>query len=220
MKLIVSNHKDDFELNDVIPYSSRLSKLNYPNINLVICPNNKFISYFTDDNYELGSQDILLANNKIKYAIIGHSDMRKRNKETDEEINSKIKQVLEKGIMPILCIGEKDEYLTNIQVEEVLKSELTKDLKDINKKVVIAYEPIWAIRSGKVPDYDVLELRIRFIKEYATNLLTAEPIILYGGSVNDKNILELKNISNIDGYLIGSASLDIDKLKNIMEAIK
>ena len=113
-------------------------------------------------------------------------------------------------IIAILCIGE--EYQEQKEIEE--------GLKDIKDNIIIAYEPIWAINSGSIPDKEKLLKTINYIKEKVKKTTGIVPIVLYGGSVNEKTINTLKDISQIDGYLIGSASLEIDKLKKIIEVVE
>ena len=221
MKWIISNHKNSLNEKNINKYLEKLKCLNTDNINLVICPKDEHLEYFNGNNYEIGSQDLNISFDKmkqynIKYSIIGHSYKRKKYNETNKEINQKIKELIKNNIIPILCIGE--EEITNIK--EVLKQELIEGLKDINEKLIIAYEPIWAIGSGKIPNINNLKQIIEFIDIEATNILLTKPIILYGGSVNEETIKELETIEKLDGYLIGSASTDIEKLIKIIEVVK
>lgn len=215
MKLIISNHKEGILKDNLELYLNNLSTINTINTKLIICPSSKQLSYFNGDNYILGSQDIefdinYLKENSVKYTIVGHSDNRIKYHETNLEINKKIKLLLSNNIIPILCIGE--EYQEQKEIEE--------GLKDIKDNIIIAYEPIWAINSGSIPDKEKLLKTINYIKEKVKKTTGIVPIVLYGGSVNEKTINTLKDISQIDGYLIGSASLEIDKLKKIIEVVE
>lgn len=220
MKWIISNHKEALHQDNLKTYIEELNNLKTDNIKLVICPSNKHLSYFTNDNYILGSQDINnnvsdLKKHLVKYTIVGHSDRRKNNKETDEEINEKIKELLNNNICPILCIGE--EKCSDIKA--VLKEELDKALKNIKGNIIVAYEPIWAINSGIIPKVDELSEIIDYIEVETTKILGKRPIILYGGSVNEKTIKELEQVKSLDGYLIGNASLKISNIKRIIDII-
>lgn len=223
MKLIISNHKEGILKNDLELYLNKLSTINTINTKLIICPSSKQLSYFNGDNYILGSQGIefdinFLKENSVKYTIVGHSDNRIKYHETNLEINKKIKLLLSNNIIPILCIGE--EYQEQKEIEKVLGKEIEEGLKDIKDNIIIAYEPIWAINSGSIPGKEKLLKTINYIKEKVKKTTGIVPIVLYGGSVNEKTINTLNDIPQIDGYLIGSASLEIDKLKKIIEVVE
>lgn len=221
MKLIISNHKNFLAEQKVEEYINEIEKIKKDNIKLVICPKNSHLEYFTEQNYEIGSQNTNLTfeqlkNYNVKYSIVGHSYFRKNYNETNDKINQKIKELISNNITPILCIGEEE----NTNTLETLKRELSEGLNEINGNVIIAYEPVWAIGSGKIPDINNLKEVISFIDKEATNILNYTPKILYGGSVNEETIGQLERIEELDGYLIGKASLDIDKLKKIIEVVK
>lgn len=220
MKWIISNHKQALEDNEISEYKEKLKNIKNNNLKLVICPSHKNIKYFKDNNYELGSQDIeesieLLKKYQVKYTIVGHSDRRLHDNETDFEINKKIKELLKNDIVPILCIGEEK----NTNIKDVIKNQIKNALKEIKNEIIIAYEPIWAINSGMIPSIDDLENIIDYIKNEAFNILNIKPIILYGGSVNEETIIKLKQIKSIDGYMIGNASLNVENLEKIINII-
>ena len=152
MKWIISNHKEALPQKDLNNYLEELNNLKVDNIKMIVCPSNNNLKYFTNDNYVLGSQDINnnineLKKYSVKYTIVGHSDTRKNNKETDQKINKKIKELLNNDICPILCIGE-EKYS---DIKAILKEELNNSLNDIKGNIIIADEPIWAINSGIIP---------------------------------------------------------------------
>ena len=120
--------------------------------------------------------------------------------------------------MPILCIGEETMNQSNIY--QILDEQLEEGLKDIKQKLIIAYEPVWAISSGNIPSNDILIDRINYIIKKVVEITGNMPLMIYGGSVNEKTILSLKEITEIDGYLIGVISLEIDKLKRIIEVVR
>ena len=171
----------------------------------------------------------MLKNLDVKYVIVGHSERRKWLDETDEIVNKKIESAIKAGLKVILCIGENAQIRKKglKAVKLFIKTQLQKDLRDLKAKsfklkanLVIAYEPIWAIGTGKYCNpKDALEI-IKFIKQ----ILNAEPYaltpkILYGGSVNSKNILDFIKYPEIDGVLVGGASVDLKELKNIFKLI-
>ena len=148
-----------------------------------------------------------------KYVIIGHSENR-RDGEDDKLINRKIKTSLKMGLKVIFCIGETLKQ----KRKKITKKILTKQIKDglrnikIKKNIIIAYEPVWAIGTGLIPKIKDLFLTIDFIKKKMKKVK-----ILYGGSVNPKNIQQLKIIDNIDGFLVGGASQDSKKFIDIIK---
>ena len=148
-----------------------------------------------------------------KYVIIGHSENRQRG-ESNKKINNKIKSVLKSGLKVIFCIGETSQEKRKKKTYQVLNNQIKIGLDKIrNKKnIIIAYEPVWSIGTGLIPKSNELIKIITFIKKKYKNLK-----VLYGGSVNSKNINELKLIENIDGFLIGGASQDAKKFIDIIK---
>lgn len=219
MKLIVSNHKNFFDESLIDDYIKKLNYLQLSNVKLVICPALKNLFYFKNQNFILGSQDVKnideLRDGLVKYTIVGHSYRRSVHHETDDDINRKIKLLLENGIFPILCVGENSDE----ELETVLSRQLESGLKDVTGNVIIAYEPVWAINSGKVPNVDKLVDIIEFIKAI-TKKMGINATILYGGSVNEDTILDLEKVNGIDGYLIGSSSVDLDKFIKIINIVE
>ena len=156
---------------------------------------------------------MMLKNVGAKYIIIGHSENRQVG-ETNKLINLKIKNTLKSGLKVIFCIGEtlqeKRKKITNQVLSKQIKLGLNK-IKN-KKNVIIAYEPVWSIGTGLIPKSNELFKTINFIKKK-----NKRNKVLYGGSVNPKNINELKSINNIDGYLIGGASQDPKKFIDIIK---
>ena len=161
----------------------------------------------------------------VKYVIIGHSERREYFAETDETVNKKVKKALEKGITPILCCGETLEQREMGIMKEFVRMQIKADMLGISaddaKKVVIAYEPIWAIGTGKTATADQADEVCGIIRDVIAEIYddaTAEVIrIQYGGSMNAGNAVELLSKPNIDGGLIGGASLkapDFSKITN------
>ena len=148
------------------------------------------------------------------YVILGHSENRQRG-ETDKLINLKIKTALNNNLKVIFCIGETIKEKKNKKTNQVLSRQLKLGLQGLkfNKNLIIAYEPVWAIGSGMIPTSEDLFKTINFIKSKVKKSVK----VLYGGSVNDKNITELKTINNIDGYLIGGASQNSKKFIDIIK---
>jgi triosephosphate isomerase (TIM) len=152
----------------------------------------------------------------VKYVVIGHSERRMLFGETDETVNRKVHSALEAGLRPIVCVGESTTQRDNDEVETVLRRQLELGLKDLSVKdaveIVIAYEPVWAIGTGRTATPAQAEEAHRFIRSVLSKMFgtgAAERVrIQYGGSVKPDNAQELLRRSDIDGALIGGASLD------------
>ncbi|MHB8808223.1 MAG: triose-phosphate isomerase [Anaerolineaceae bacterium] len=161
------------------------------------------------------------------YVIIGHSERRQFFAETDATVNKKVKAALKQGLTPIVCVGETLEENEAGRTAEIVKREVLEGLKDLNAddavKLVIAYEPIWAIGTGKAASAEQAEEIIgKIVRGSLADCFeqeAAEQIrILYGGSVKGSNALEFFNMPNIDGALVGGASLKADDFIQICQA--
>ena len=155
----------------------------------------------------------MLKNIGAKYIIIGHSENRQAG-EDDRLINLKIKSALKSGLKVIFCIGESLKEKRKKITKKILNKQLKLGLQTIKSKnkIIIAYEPVWSIGTGLIPKTNDLFKTINFIKKKLR-----KNKVLYGGSVNPKNINYLKSINNIDGYLIGGASQDPKKFIDIIK---
>ena len=206
---------------------------NNKSIKLIYCPPNTLIRPMTKklkkSNIDVGAQNCheneaygaftgsvnskMLKSVGAKYVIIGHSENRQVG-ETNKLINNKIKSALKSGLKVIFCIGETLQEKRKKITKKVLNSQMKLGLNKVknNKNILIAYEPVWSIGTGLIPKSEELYETINFIKKKMKNYK-----VLYGGSVNPKNINELKTITNIDGYLIGGASQDSKKFIDIIK---
>lgn len=163
----------------------------------------------------------------VSYVIIGHSERRAMFNETDEAVNKKILQAFKYDITPILCVGESLEDRENGRTEEVIGRQLELDLQGLSldqvKELVIAYEPIWAIGTGKTATSEVANETCKFIRERVATLYNQEAAdairIQYGGSVKVSNIDELMSMPHIDGALIGGASLKAEDFLALVQAV-
>ena len=160
----------------------------------------------------------------VQYVIIGHSERRQYFNETDETVNKKLKAAYSHGIIPILCIGETLEQREGNITESVLENQVKLDLEGLTKQqveeLVIAYEPIWAIGTGKTATADQANETIGFIRKTVSTMFGTEVAeklrIQYGGSVKPSTIKEQMGKSDIDGGLIGGASLSAEDFAGIV----
>ena len=228
--IIALNNKSNLEKNRFREYQKELSTINTFN-KMIVCPTFLNISNYNLNNFSLGAQNVSINDNGaytgeisasqlksfgVEYAIVGHSERRQYQKETNDEINKKVNNLLENDIIPILCIGETREERVSGKVKEVLIKELLTAVENVNdedkEKIIIAYEPIWAIGTGRTATAEQANETIGYIRsviERAYGREVAEAVrIQYGGSVNPSNIKELMAQEHIDGALVGGASLD------------
>ncbi len=157
----------------------------------------------------------------VEYVIIGHSERRQYFNETDETVNLKVKSALKNGLKPIVCVGETLEQREAGKTIEVITTQTAKALEGLTKEelnnTIIAYEPIWAIGTGKTATSEDANESIKEIRKEVLNKFGTDDItILYGGSVKKENAKELFTTSDIDGGLVGGASLDADTFSKIV----
>ena len=160
----------------------------------------------------------------VEYVIIGHSERRQYFAETDETVNKKLKKALKVGLKPIVCVGETLEQRESGKTIEIITKQTKLALEGLSNKeveqTIIAYEPIWAIGTGKTATADdansaIHEIRNEISKIYGQNIANGV-IIQYGGSVKSANAKELFSMPDIDGGLVGGASLDATEFSNIV----
>ncbi len=193
--------------------------------NIVIAPPYTAISTFAlfsdSKNLSISSQNIhwedsgaftaeispsMLLEHKVKYAIVGHSEPRKYFSESDEQINKRAKSAQSHGLIPIVCVGETLEQRERGEAERIISRQVEQGLEGTNPKdLIIAYEPIWAIGTGKTCEASEANKICKLIRD----LIGYENVVIqYGGSVKPNNIDEIMSMSDIDGVLVGGASLD------------
>ena len=228
--IVVLNNKSNLDKKEFMEYQNELKKIE-SSYQLVICPSQVYLNSIDLPTFDLGSQNVSsyhqgaytgeiyahqLKSLDVKYCLVGHSERRKYQRETNKDINEKIKRLLEEEITPILCIGETKEQKDSKKTKSVLLSELNECLSGINNNdIIIAYEPIWAIGTGITPTKDEVEDVLKEIKKvYQKNKF------IYGGRLNQENIVEFKTSYLIDGYLLGGLSLKPQELKDFISKIE
>lgn len=218
-KIIVANMKMYLDYDEVKNYLEKIKKEKTDNI--IFCPSTIYIPCFKEANLNLGVQDVSehergnhtgsiscrqVKSLDISYVIIGHSEVKNNNK----TINKKIKLCKKYGITPIVCIGENKK---DIYKKRTIRKSLNSYLKNINlDKIIIAYEPKYMVNSNKNINVKYIEKMIKYIKKIVKKYKINDIMVLYGGNINKKNIEYLKQIKELDGYLIGRTSLNIKEL--------
>jgi len=220
------------------------------NVEVVVCPSFPYLAAFSlaSSNvnlaaaFSLGAQNLseqsqgaftgevstsMLQEFGVNYVIVGHSERRSIYKESSALVAKKVQVALAAGLKPILCIGESEDERVAEQTETVLAAQLQPviDVIGIEKfvDVVIAYEPVWAIGTGKTASPEMAQTTHQFIREFIAKVdenVAVKVPLLYGGSVNAKNCEELFAQADIDGGLIGGASLKAEEFKIICLAAK
>ena len=214
-------------LNRVIKFS-KLSKTN--NFKIIYCPPytllNLFVKKLIKTKIDIGAQNChesnsfgaftgfinskMLKSIGVNYVILGHSENRATG-ENNTLINTKIKSSLNNNLKVIYCIGETLNQKKKKLTFKTLHEQIVVGLKNIKKfnNDILAYEPVWSIGSGLVPKNNELEINVNYIKNLIKKKFKIKkPKVLYGGSVNPKNVLQLNKIDTIDGFLVGGASQD------------
>ena len=184
------------------------------------------VSMFNDGAYTGEVSAHQLAKLNISYCIVGHSERRQHFNETDEFVNVKINNLINKEITPIICFGESNEQRTDGNYMAFLINQIENSTKGLRKdkvdEIIFAYEPIWAIGTGQNASLqDIVEV-ISKVKEFISkkSFFNEEKIkFIYGGSVSPDNSYEILNSKIIDGALVGGASLDVDKFIKIIESV-
>lgn len=242
MKYIIGNWKMNLFSSDADSLSRDINDFLAHNIankhEIVICPSNTWLSLVSenikDKKMFLGAQDCsvfsqgaytgdvsadMLADIGCKYVIVGHSERRHGHKETSDIVRQKAEQIYKYNMQPIICVGESLEDKNNGRTFDVLRLQLEESLPKMDNDIMIAYEPIWAIGSGVKPQEKDIEKVGSFIQGLLQKklMLTKRAKILYGGSVNDKNCYNIVNLKNIDGLLVGGASLKASTFINIIK---
>jgi len=179
--------------------------------------------YFEAKGAYTGEVSPLMLRELCEFVILGHSERRRYFAETDRIVNRKIKAALENGLKPILCVGEKLEENEAGRTEEVIDKQLNQGLNSVKptRNIVVAYEPLWAIGTGKAASAEQAAATIKFIRNTIAKLwnknIARDLRILYGGSVTSHNIAEFISQPEIDGALVGGSSLKPTEFSSIIK---
>lgn len=245
--LYIANWKMSFSLNEALSFVSKnyealLALAKHAPNQIILCPSTEALyplsQVLKDSNINLGAQDcsehtrgaftgqnsiVSLQQMGCSHVIIGHSERRTHNNETNDIITHKADKVLDHNMTPIFCVGETAEEYINGTTLEILNNQL-QGLFDLAQKyqyhkptICIAYEPVWAIGTGKVSSNDHIELVLSWIHEKTHKLAPfVKWKLIYGGSVSSENISTCKAIPLVDGFLMGRTSLSFQELEKIV----
>ena len=244
-KIVAGNWKMNKNATEAVDFINELKAQNLSkDVDVVVCPTFVCLPAAVEaakgSAVKVGAQNIhwadngaytgeisgeMLKNIGVEYVIIGHSERRQYFGETDETVNNRLKAALKYDLIPIVCVGELLEERENGTTNEVLERQTVGALKDIAvtdvSNMVIAYEPVWAIGTGKTASSDDSNDACKFIRSIVEKLYNKEVAdkvrIQYGGSVKPSNANELFTTSDIDGGLVGGASLKTDDFTAIVK---
>ena len=235
-KYIIANWKMNNDFSDIPVFVEKLKNSAVSKTNMIVCVPSVMIKTFADtakNLVETGAENCYykekgaftgeISPQMVKSAggtatIIGHSERRQIFGETNELINKKVLACLDAGLKVVFCIGEtleqKEDY------KKVLKTEILEGLAGVSnfENLIIAYEPIWAIGTGKVATIDDIKEIHKFIKETVKENFNVDALVLYGGSVKPQNSKEILALDDVDGVLIGGASLKAEDYIGIAES--
>lgn len=215
--MIIINHKSNLNIDEIIEYEK-----NIRDMDVIIMPSLCYLPIFNNGVYKLGSQDISEFKEKARtgeingeqlksmgvlYNMIGHSERRRYNEETDETMAIKFKNCYDVGITPVYCIGANVEH------------ELDVAFNSVHDEIIFAYEPLENI-GNKKPNLEFVDKRMEYIKKYVLNKYNKEIKLLYGGGVSIENIDEILEMKSQDGILVSSDALNIEHLKILYKKCK
>ncbi len=237
-KYVMANWKMNGSKSMIKDYIEKLNKhSNREHTQVVIFPPYIYLDQFLTSNIHFGAQNVsaqeagaftgevssaMLKEYGCEYVLVGHSERRQLFKENDEFIAKKFHIVKEHGMIPVICIGETLQQYKADETEDVLRSQLY-SLKTADfsfKQCIIAYEPVWAIGTGLTPTQEEIANVFVNIKKIIWELTQETDIpLLYGGSVNEKNMPMINKIKDCSGVLVGGASLNVNQLLEIEKCI-
>jgi triosephosphate isomerase len=241
----IANWKMCVNNSDGISFVNQFKQINHTShAKVIICPSYTLLDSvsknFQNTRFSCGAQDVyfeetgaftgkisvsMLTDIGVEYCILGHSERRHVFGETNQVIHQKINAIMNSSIIPILCIGETQEERESENTKKVLEEQLVSAFLNLDlpqeQKIIIAYEPVWAIGTGKVATPEMVSETHLLVRNIINDIgFNANKIsILYGGSVKPENASQLADIENVDGFLIGGASLNVDSFSKILDKL-
>lgn len=235
MKLLMCNLKANKTLTEFRGYLEKIKNIENKE-SLVVFPSYLYLSLMQDSNITFGSQDISLYDsgsytgevtaNQVKstgatYTIIGHSERRNAFEEDEYLLAKKVKKALDANLKVVYCIGETKEEKLRHKTYQVLEKQMAKIFNNLSENemnnIIVAYEPVWAIGTGTPAKEKDIEEITSFIKKIILDYYEVTIKVLYGGSINKGNITSLNKITNIDGFLVGKASLNPEEVSEMLK---
>jgi len=241
-KIIAGNWKMNGKLENLLEIKKISNEFALSEIEIVICPPFTLLSAASEiaKNIYLGAQNLhpesegaftgeisadMLVDLGITHSIIGHSERRTEHNETNELVARKVNISLKKKLQTIICIGETELQRKENRTLEILEQQLLDSLASniTFEKLIVAYEPIWAIGTGLIPEASEISkihnfIRVKLVELFGSN--ASKIPLLYGGSVNGSNAPEIFRVANVNGALVGGASLSFEKFAPIVRAIE
>ena len=233
MKIVIGNFKMNLDNQEIIDYLEYFKDKKYSNV--IYAPPSIYLKDFVNLGFKTSAQDVSFAKigaytgdisaSELKsigvgYSIVGHSERRKYHHDS-ELVNDKVRNLLECGLIPIICVGETKEERDLNKTNDIIYKEIDDALKNMDtnwiNNVIIAYEPIWSIGTGVVPTNSEIYETIKNIKDYLDNKYHVNLLVLYGGSVNINSVDNLNEVSNIDGYLVGGCSIKKEEFNELIK---
>ncbi len=235
MKIIAGNWKMNGTRANLIDMVTALQKVDTEN-NVILCVPYTMLGVKSDRNISLGAQDVsahdhgaytgevsasMIADSGAKYVIVGHSERRQYHNETNDTVRQKAAAALSAGLTPIICVGETMEEKQAGKTMEIIESGVRESIpNDIDKNIIVAYEPRWAIGAGLTPTSEEIAEAHKLIADTLTAMGLSGTPVLYGASVKGSNAAEIMSIENVDGVLVGGASLKPDDFIPIITSVK
>ncbi|GHT59240.1 triosephosphate isomerase [Bacteroidia bacterium] len=232
-KIIAGNWKMNGTRQELIDMFDALENLPTNNT-VILCPPYTLLNMTTPKNFSFGAQDCsthdngahtgdisakMIADTGAKYVIVGHSERRQDHNETSELIAAKAVKAIENKLIPIICVGETLAEYESGKAFDVVEDQMHKSIPAVKGEIIVAYEPVWAIGTGKVATLLDIEKMHEHIASVLGKIGRDETAILYGGSVKPGNAAEIMNVPNVGGVLVGGASLKVDDFVPIIQAV-
>lgn len=240
--VVAGNWKMNGNLQLIEQFEKVFSAVDLTSVDVVICPPSAYLGKCKSQYFSLGGQNLsqfdsgahtgeiagkMLKELGCEYVIVGHSERRADNNESNELVASKVEQSLHDQLLPILCVGEPEDIRENGQLFDFIAAQLDAVITKVGiaafKDIIVAYEPVWAIGTGKTASPQQAQEVHAFIREHLAQQdknIAAKIVILYGGSVKGSNAAELFSQADVDGGLIGGASLNPEDFLSICQAAK
>jgi len=242
MNYCIANWKMNKTISESINFLEEFKKKALQNIKskIMLCPSFTSLkileTHLTGTKIELGSQNVhqkkrgaytgeisveMLKEIECEWVILGHSERRQYFLEEDVIINDKMNTVIENDLKPILCIGENESQRNKNETFDVLKNQLSTALSNITltSKMLIAYEPVWAIGTGLSANFDQINEVVNWISQFLLQEFSLKVPILYGGSVSAVNCESIISLENVSGFLIGTSALDVNEFSRICSIV-